>query len=37
MPADIRQAYRDNPPVLGIFPVAAYKADPGTSRSSTAC
>jgi len=28
MPEDIRQAYRDNPPVLGIFPVAAYNGGP---------
>jgi hypothetical protein len=28
MRADIRQAYRDNPVVLGIFPVAAYNGGP---------
>jgi hypothetical protein len=28
MRADIRLAYRDNPPVLGIFPVAAYNGGP---------
>jgi hypothetical protein len=28
MPADIRQAYRANPDVLGIFPVAAYNGGP---------
>ena len=34
MRADIRRAYPANPAVLGIFPVAAYTADPATSRSS---
>ena len=28
MPADIRRAYRANPDVLGIFPVAAYNGGP---------
>jgi hypothetical protein len=28
MRADIRLAYRDNPAVLGIFPVAAYNGGP---------
>ena len=28
MRADIRLAYRDNPVVLGIFPVAAYNGGP---------
>ena len=28
MPSDIRLAYRDNPAVLGIFPVAAYNGGP---------
>jgi hypothetical protein len=28
MPAEIRQAYRGNPDVLGIFPVAAYNGGP---------
>jgi hypothetical protein len=28
MRADIRRAYRDNPAVLGIFPVAAYNGGP---------
>ncbi|HWK51258.1 MAG TPA: hypothetical protein VNR40_15295, partial [Steroidobacter sp.] len=28
MRADIRRAYRDNPTVLGIFPVAAYNGGP---------
>jgi len=28
MRADIRQAYRDNPVVMGIFPVAAYNGGP---------
>jgi hypothetical protein len=28
MQADIRRAYRDNPAVLGIFPVAAYNGGP---------
>ena len=28
MRADIREAYRDNPVVLGIFPVAAYNGGP---------
>jgi hypothetical protein len=28
MPADIRHAYRTNPDVLGIFPVAAYNGGP---------
>ena len=28
MRADIREAYRSNPAVLGIFPVAAYNGGP---------
>ena len=28
MRSDIREAYRNNPPVLGIFPVAAYNGGP---------
>ncbi|MEY4763139.1 MAG: hypothetical protein RLZZ200_2995, partial [Pseudomonadota bacterium] len=28
MRAEIREAYQDNPPVLGIFPVAAYNGGP---------
>jgi len=37
MPADIRQAYRDNRRCSASFRSPPITADPGTSRSSTAC